>query len=115
MFSLLSRQYETVVPLEDSVVTEVTATLQEWAVLWKQLYVVRTVPFSLYSVFQAEETHCMHSSPIGKNNKLRIVKFILSSGVGVPNCGITDHMNFKWAVLEISAVFEILPSELKTS
>uniref|UniRef100_A0A8C3Y9E9 Dedicator of cytokinesis 3 n=1 Tax=Catharus ustulatus TaxID=91951 RepID=A0A8C3Y9E9_CATUS len=34
-------QYETVVPLEDSVVTEVTATLQEWAVLWKQLYVVR--------------------------------------------------------------------------
>ncbi|XP_066414386.1 dedicator of cytokinesis protein 3 isoform X2 [Molothrus aeneus] len=32
-------QYETVVPLEDSVVTEVTATLQEWAVLWKQLYV----------------------------------------------------------------------------
>uniref|UniRef100_A0A8C3MZP9 Uncharacterized protein n=1 Tax=Geospiza parvula TaxID=87175 RepID=A0A8C3MZP9_GEOPR len=35
------RQYETVVPLEDSVVTEVTATLQEWAVLWKQLYVVR--------------------------------------------------------------------------
>uniref|UniRef100_A0A8C3EWG0 Dedicator of cytokinesis 3 n=1 Tax=Corvus moneduloides TaxID=1196302 RepID=A0A8C3EWG0_CORMO len=36
-------QYETVVPLEDSVVTEVTATLQEWAVLWKQLYVVRAV------------------------------------------------------------------------
>uniref|UniRef100_A0A670IL08 Dedicator of cytokinesis 3 n=1 Tax=Podarcis muralis TaxID=64176 RepID=A0A670IL08_PODMU len=32
-------QYETVVPLEDSVITEVTATLQEWAVLWKQLYV----------------------------------------------------------------------------
>lgn len=35
-----SRQYETVVPLEDSIVTEVTATLQEWASLWKQLYVV---------------------------------------------------------------------------
>ncbi|ETE70379.1 Dedicator of cytokinesis protein 3, partial [Ophiophagus hannah] len=32
-------QYETVVPLEDSVITEVTATLQEWAILWKQLYV----------------------------------------------------------------------------
>ncbi|EAW65137.1 dedicator of cytokinesis 3, isoform CRA_d [Homo sapiens] len=32
-------QYETVVPLEDSIVTEVTATLQEWASLWKQLYV----------------------------------------------------------------------------
>lgn len=34
------RQYETVVPLEDPIVTEVTSTLQEWAVLWKQLYVV---------------------------------------------------------------------------
>ncbi|XP_044307406.1 dedicator of cytokinesis protein 3 [Varanus komodoensis] len=32
-------QYETVVPLEDSVITEVTTTLQEWSVLWKQLYV----------------------------------------------------------------------------
>ncbi|XP_058229953.1 dedicator of cytokinesis protein 3 isoform X2 [Hemibagrus wyckioides] len=32
-------QYETVVPLEDPIVTEVTSTLQEWAVLWKQLYV----------------------------------------------------------------------------
>ncbi|KPP69819.1 dedicator of cytokinesis protein 3-like [Scleropages formosus] len=33
---------ETVVPLEDPIVTEVTTTLQEWAVLWKQLYVVST-------------------------------------------------------------------------
>ncbi|XP_072569116.1 dedicator of cytokinesis protein 3-like isoform X1 [Paramormyrops kingsleyae] len=30
---------EIVVPLEDPIVTEVTAALQEWAVLWKQLYV----------------------------------------------------------------------------
>ncbi|XP_060060584.1 dedicator of cytokinesis protein 3 isoform X6 [Erinaceus europaeus] len=36
-------QYETVVPLEDSVVTEVTVTLQEWASLWKQLYVKHKV------------------------------------------------------------------------
>ncbi|XP_017306238.1 dedicator of cytokinesis protein 3 [Ictalurus punctatus] len=36
-------QYETVVPLEDSIVTEVTSTLQEWAVLWKQLYVKHKV------------------------------------------------------------------------
>uniref|UniRef100_A0A8B9KHR8 Dedicator of cytokinesis 3 n=1 Tax=Astyanax mexicanus TaxID=7994 RepID=A0A8B9KHR8_ASTMX len=36
-------RYETVVPLEDSVVTEVTSTLQEWAVLWKQLYVKHKV------------------------------------------------------------------------
>lgn len=28
------------VPLEDPIVTEVTSTLQEWALLWKQLYVV---------------------------------------------------------------------------
>ncbi|KAF3690419.1 Dedicator of cytokinesis protein 3 Modifier of cell adhesion Presenilin-binding protein [Channa argus] len=31
---------ETVVPLEDPIVTEVTSTLQEWALLWKQLYVM---------------------------------------------------------------------------
>ncbi|XP_061903202.1 dedicator of cytokinesis protein 3-like isoform X3 [Entelurus aequoreus] len=30
---------ETVVPVEDVVVAEVTSTLQEWASLWKQLYV----------------------------------------------------------------------------
>ncbi|TMS01412.1 Dedicator of cytokinesis protein 3 [Larimichthys crocea] len=32
--------HETVVPLEDPIVTEVTSTLQEWALLWKQLYVL---------------------------------------------------------------------------
>ncbi|XP_064422203.1 dedicator of cytokinesis protein 3 isoform X2 [Latimeria chalumnae] len=36
-------QYETVVPLEDSIVTEVTTTLQEWSILWKQLYVKHKV------------------------------------------------------------------------
>ncbi|XP_036388838.1 dedicator of cytokinesis protein 3-like isoform X2 [Megalops cyprinoides] len=36
-------QYETVTPLEDPLVTEVTSTLQEWAVLWKQLYVKHRV------------------------------------------------------------------------
>nr|XP_043879419.1 dedicator of cytokinesis protein 3-like [Solea senegalensis] len=35
--------HETVVPLEDPIVTEVTATLQEWALLWKQLYVKHKV------------------------------------------------------------------------
>jgi len=38
------RQYETVVPLEDPIITEVTSTLQEWSVLWKQLYVVSLEP-----------------------------------------------------------------------
>ncbi|XP_075430307.1 dedicator of cytokinesis protein 3 isoform X1 [Ascaphus truei] len=36
-------QYETVAPAEDPVVTEVTSTLQEWASLWKQLYVTHKV------------------------------------------------------------------------
>ncbi|TSM44139.1 Dedicator of cytokinesis protein 3 [Bagarius yarrelli] len=36
-------QYETVVPFEDPIVTEVTTTLQEWAILWKQLYVKNKV------------------------------------------------------------------------
>uniref|UniRef100_A0A8K9WW47 Dedicator of cytokinesis 3 n=1 Tax=Oncorhynchus mykiss TaxID=8022 RepID=A0A8K9WW47_ONCMY len=35
-------QYETAVSQEDPIVTEVTSTLQEWALSWKQLYVVRT-------------------------------------------------------------------------
>uniref|UniRef100_A0A3B3Z9L3 Uncharacterized protein n=1 Tax=Periophthalmus magnuspinnatus TaxID=409849 RepID=A0A3B3Z9L3_9GOBI len=35
--------HETVVPLQDPIVTEVTSTLQEWAVLWKQLYVKHKV------------------------------------------------------------------------
>uniref|UniRef100_A0A3Q0RDM2 Dedicator of cytokinesis 3 n=1 Tax=Amphilophus citrinellus TaxID=61819 RepID=A0A3Q0RDM2_AMPCI len=37
------RPHETVVPLEDPIVTEVTSTLQEWALLWKQLYVKHKV------------------------------------------------------------------------
>lgn len=41
IFSL--RLCETVVPLEDPIITETTSTLQEWGVLWKQLYVVSGV------------------------------------------------------------------------
>uniref|UniRef100_A0A8C7S5S2 Dedicator of cytokinesis 3 n=1 Tax=Oncorhynchus mykiss TaxID=8022 RepID=A0A8C7S5S2_ONCMY len=33
----------TVVPLEDPIITETTSTLQEWGVLWKQLYVKHKV------------------------------------------------------------------------
>ncbi|XP_069792936.1 dedicator of cytokinesis protein 3 isoform X11 [Narcine bancroftii] len=36
-------QFETVVPVEDCIVTEVTATLQDWVMLWKQLYVKHKV------------------------------------------------------------------------
>ncbi|XP_060738039.1 dedicator of cytokinesis protein 3-like [Tachysurus vachellii] len=36
-------QCETVVPLEDPIITECTSTLQEWGVLWKQLYVKHRV------------------------------------------------------------------------
>ncbi|XP_076003220.1 dedicator of cytokinesis protein 3 [Genypterus blacodes] len=35
--------HESVLPLEDPIVTEVTSTLQEWALLWKQLYVKHKV------------------------------------------------------------------------
>lgn len=39
------------VPLEDPIITETTSTLQEWGVLWKQLYVVsRTVVQRLYGI-----------------------------------------------------------------
>ncbi|KAJ8373733.1 hypothetical protein SKAU_G00043130 [Synaphobranchus kaupii] len=32
-------QFETVIPTEDSVVTEMTSTLRDWGTMWKQLYV----------------------------------------------------------------------------
>uniref|UniRef100_A0A8C6PSX6 Dedicator of cytokinesis 3 n=1 Tax=Nothobranchius furzeri TaxID=105023 RepID=A0A8C6PSX6_NOTFU len=42
-FSLCISLCETVVPLEDPIITETTSTLQEWGVLWKQLYVKHKV------------------------------------------------------------------------
>lgn len=36
------RQFETVIPVEDSVITEMTSTLRDWGAMWKQLYVVRS-------------------------------------------------------------------------
>uniref|UniRef100_A0AAQ4QPG9 Dedicator of cytokinesis 4b n=1 Tax=Gasterosteus aculeatus aculeatus TaxID=481459 RepID=A0AAQ4QPG9_GASAC len=32
-------QFETVLPVEDSVITEMTSTLRDWGAMWKQLYV----------------------------------------------------------------------------
>ncbi|XP_016889524.1 dedicator of cytokinesis protein 4b [Cynoglossus semilaevis] len=32
-------QFETVIPVEDSVITEMTLTLRDWGAMWKQLYV----------------------------------------------------------------------------
>lgn len=40
----LSRQFETVIPVEDSVITEMTSTLRDWGAMWKQLYVVSRRP-----------------------------------------------------------------------
>lgn len=40
---LTHRQFETVVPTEDSVITEMTSTLRDWGAMWKQLFVVNTV------------------------------------------------------------------------
>jgi len=36
------RQFETVIPTEDSVITEMTSTLRDWGAMWKRLYVVNT-------------------------------------------------------------------------
>uniref|UniRef100_A0A8B9L6G0 Dedicator of cytokinesis 4 n=1 Tax=Astyanax mexicanus TaxID=7994 RepID=A0A8B9L6G0_ASTMX len=33
------RQFETVIPMEESVITEMTVTLRDWGTMWKQLYV----------------------------------------------------------------------------
>uniref|UniRef100_A0A3B4AZV2 Dedicator of cytokinesis 4b n=1 Tax=Periophthalmus magnuspinnatus TaxID=409849 RepID=A0A3B4AZV2_9GOBI len=32
-------QFETVIPVEDTVITEMTSTLRDWGAMWKQLYV----------------------------------------------------------------------------
>uniref|UniRef100_A0A674EHA5 Dedicator of cytokinesis 4b n=1 Tax=Salmo trutta TaxID=8032 RepID=A0A674EHA5_SALTR len=37
--SLTHRQFETVIPTEDSVITEMTSTLRDWGAMWKRLYV----------------------------------------------------------------------------
>lgn len=58
------RLCETVVPLEDPIITETTSTLQEWGILWKQLYVVSS------------------SSTRGENN-LRPILFLSASSSGV--------------------------------
>uniref|UniRef100_A0A3Q3DTZ1 Dedicator of cytokinesis 4b n=1 Tax=Hippocampus comes TaxID=109280 RepID=A0A3Q3DTZ1_HIPCM len=34
-----NKQFETVLPVEDSVITEMTLTLRDWGAMWKQLYV----------------------------------------------------------------------------
>lgn len=84
------RQYETVVPLEDSVVTEVTATLQEWAVLWKQLYVVRAVLLFLHiSNTLGEMLPCSDTQKYQNRCQNCWVPCILW---GFPNCRITDHV-----------------------
>lgn len=41
--SLTHRQFETVIPTEDSVITEMTSTLRDWGAMWKRLYVVKSV------------------------------------------------------------------------
>ncbi|KAJ8411272.1 hypothetical protein AAFF_G00172780 [Aldrovandia affinis] len=38
-----NEQFETVIPTEDTVVTEMTSTLRDWGTMWKQLYVVNTL------------------------------------------------------------------------
>ena len=44
------KQFEMVIPTEDSVITEMTSTLRDWGAMWKQLYVVRK--FLIASFFQ---------------------------------------------------------------
>lgn len=53
------RQCETVVPLEDPIITECTSTLQEWGVLWKQLYVVQSSMITLKSTNRVSHPKCV--------------------------------------------------------
>uniref|UniRef100_A0AAY4E1Y9 Dedicator of cytokinesis 4b n=1 Tax=Denticeps clupeoides TaxID=299321 RepID=A0AAY4E1Y9_9TELE len=40
LYFVTHRQFETVIPIEDSVITEMTVTLRDWGTMWKQLFVV---------------------------------------------------------------------------
>lgn len=42
------RQFEMVIPTEDSVITEMTSTLRDWGTMWKQLYVVCNFLMALF-------------------------------------------------------------------
>lgn len=42
------RQFETVIPVEDSVITEMTSALRDWGAMWKQLYVVRFLAHKMH-------------------------------------------------------------------
>lgn len=55
MFSSF-RLCETVVPLEDPIITETTSTLQEWGILWKQLYVVSSSSTKGVGTVQEQQT-----------------------------------------------------------
>lgn len=48
-----NRQFEIIIPAEDSVITEMTSTLRDWGTMWKQLYVVNKSLFfnRQYTVF----------------------------------------------------------------
>lgn len=43
-FLVFLRQHETVIPNELPLIQEVTTTLREWSIIWRQLYVVSTNP-----------------------------------------------------------------------
>lgn len=121
------RLCETVVPLEDPIITETTSTLQEWGVLWKQLYVVsctsphnRTLSNKCESGFNITEI----SKGVGrktafvKRNCIHLVVSFVSSWGGLmdeasrvafffsaPNSGAVNSLrncpNMQWHLLQI--------------
>lgn len=65
---------ETVVPLEDPIITETTSTLQEWGILWKQLYVVSRSSIPAVGTNARNTTcnlcgFCLHPTRGGGNKK----------------------------------------------
>uniref|UniRef100_A0AAY4E0L2 Dedicator of cytokinesis 4 n=1 Tax=Denticeps clupeoides TaxID=299321 RepID=A0AAY4E0L2_9TELE len=50
LYFVTHRQFETVIPIEDSVITEMTVTLRDWGTMWKQLFVVGDLFHRLWHV-----------------------------------------------------------------
>lgn len=60
-FLVFLRQHETVIPNELPLIQEVTTTLREWSIIWRQLYVVSTNPIQ----------HAQYSMVCDKSNAMK--------------------------------------------
>lgn len=76
------RQFETVVPSEDSVITEMTSTLRDWGAMWKQLFVVNTVWANMTKIHPQPDAGFVNPgcTDAAGRNMLFVLKLLLLAG-----------------------------------